>query len=179
MVAQVSAPLRFRTARLDVAPWEAWLDAPEQRLGFVDELTALLTPEATRYLPPSWQIGDEPENMVSWIEARRATSTIASVHLNEADALAGLLITRPRSDNGSRTVGYVLGEAHWGKGYATELVRGFVEWASRNGTTRLEAGVERENAASAAVLRKVGFVPAGLWEDGVDAYALEPLPAVP
>lgn len=166
-------PIRFATERLDVSPWDARLDDAEDRPGFVAALADLLAPDVTRYLPPAWQIAPKSEDMDGWIAARRAVSAIACVHERESGALAGLLVTRAGGTDEALTVGYLFGTGHWGRGYATELVRGVIGWAGRNGYARLEAGVEPDNAASASVLLKTGFVPAGLTDDGVDAYRLE------
>jgi len=166
-------PVLFATERLDVSPWDVCLDDPEARPGFVATLTNLLTPDVTRYLPPVWQIAHKPEDMAGWIAARRTVSAVACVRERENGALAGLLVTRAGSTDDALTVGYLFGTAHWGHGFATELVHGVIGWAARNGYTRLEAGVEPDNAASAAVLTKTGFVPAGITDDGVDAYRLD------
>lgn len=169
----MTRPIRFLTERLDVAPWDALLDDPETRPGFVAALARLLTPEVTRHLPPAWQIAAKPEDFDGWIAARRAVSAISTVHERQSGALAGLLVTRAGSESDALIVGYLFGTAYWRRGYATELVRGVIGWATQNGYCRLEAGVVTENAASAAVLTKTGFVPAGVTGDGVDAYRLD------
>ena len=165
--------ISFNTARLDVAPWETVLDDARMRPGFVAALVNLLTPDVARYLPPVWHLADAHDDMDGWIAARRAASAIACVHERQHGALAGLCVMRPGSEDGVLTVGYLFGTPHWGRGYATELVRGVIGWAGRNGYERLEAGVVRDNAASFAVLVKAGFSPAGRMEDGVDAYGLD------
>ncbi|MGB3635831.1 MAG: GNAT family N-acetyltransferase, partial [Rubrobacteraceae bacterium] len=55
-------------------------------------------------------------------------------------------------------IGYLLSEPAWGKGYATELIRGFIGWS--RGHTKIHSlagGVKRGNAASARILEKNGF----------------------
>jgi RimJ/RimL family protein N-acetyltransferase len=56
-------------------------------------------------------------------------------------------------------VGYWLGRAWWGRGFATEAVRRIVPYAFETfaALTRLEAHVFVSNAASARVLEKAGF----------------------
>jgi RimJ/RimL family protein N-acetyltransferase len=69
-------------------------------------------------------------------------------------------------------LGYRFGRAHWGRGYATEAARAAAEHAQRAcgegglGVERLVAVTHPENAASRAVLTKVGFVRVG----ETDAY---------
>jgi ribosomal-protein-alanine N-acetyltransferase len=57
-------------------------------------------------------------------------------------------------------VGYWLGRAWWGRGFATEAVRRIVAYAFEtfDSLTRLEAHAFASNPASARVLEKAGFV---------------------
>lgn len=77
------------------------------------------------------------------------------------DVLAGAVGLRRLADVESRTmeIGYWLGQAHWGRGIATEALRRFSLWAFENvpDVLRLEACVFGDNPRSAAVLRKVGY----------------------
>ena len=55
-------------------------------------------------------------------------------------------------------IGYLLSESAWGKGFATELVGGFVAWCRQYASLQSVAGgVERGNVASIRVLEKNGF----------------------
>lgn len=50
----------------------------------------------------------------------------------------------------------------WGRGYATEAARTLLVWAFREtGLTRIFAGADPPNRASARVLEKLGMRPAG------------------
>jgi RimJ/RimL family protein N-acetyltransferase len=56
-------------------------------------------------------------------------------------------------------VGYVIGRAHWGNGYATEAARAFIEIATGHcGLHQLGAITLKGNDASTRVLEKCGFV---------------------
>jgi RimJ/RimL family protein N-acetyltransferase len=59
-------------------------------------------------------------------------------------------------------IGYALGRAYWGHGYATEGVRAMVEHARALGLKALEAFTFVENPASARVLSKAGFTDLGV-----------------
>jgi RimJ/RimL family protein N-acetyltransferase len=61
-------------------------------------------------------------------------------------------------------LGYSLGRAHWGQGYATEAAAALVEHARALGFAGLEAYSFLENPASARVLAKVGFHEQGVVE---------------
>ncbi len=59
-------------------------------------------------------------------------------------------------------VGYWVGEAHQGKGFATRALTAFTAWAfEAYGLERVEATVFAANAASARVLEKAGFTLEG------------------
>lgn len=59
----------------------------------------------------------------------------------------------------SAEFGYWLGEPHWGRGYASEAIRGVSDWAlPRFDLERLYAMVFTWNPASARALEKGGFV---------------------
>ncbi|MFC1437053.1 GNAT family protein [Streptacidiphilus sp. N1-10] len=70
-------------------------------------------------------------------------------------------------DYRSASLGYVLDDAVWGHGYATESARALLQWAF--GTldlNRVQAEADTRNAASGRVLEKLGFVREGtLRED--------------
>lgn len=59
-------------------------------------------------------------------------------------------------------LGYALGRAYWGHGYATEGVLAMIEYARTLGLSALEAFTFVENPASARVLDKAGFVDLGV-----------------
>ncbi|MFI7387209.1 GNAT family N-acetyltransferase [Streptomyces sp. NPDC049813] len=69
----------------------------------------------------------------------------------------------------SASLGYVLDEAMWGRGYATEAAHALLRWAfDALDLNRVQAEVDTRNAASARVLEKLGFVREGtLREDCV------------
>jgi RimJ/RimL family protein N-acetyltransferase len=62
----------------------------------------------------------------------------------------------------SAEIGYWLGEPFWGRGIATEALRGMTEYAFATfDICRLEAGVFEWNPASARVLEKAGYALEG------------------
>ena len=67
----------------------------------------------------------------------------------------------------SASLGYVLDDAAWGHGYATEAARALLGWAFETlDLNRVQAEADTRNAASARVLEKLGFVREGtLRED--------------
>ena len=71
-------------------------------------------------------------------------------------------------ENGHPEIGYGLLPEYEHQGYATEAVRAACRWAfGQPGVTAVEAETDPDNAASQAVLHRVGFVPAGVMgEEG-------------
>jgi ribosomal-protein-alanine N-acetyltransferase len=60
------------------------------------------------------------------------------------------------------SVGYWIAQAHAGRGITTRAVRLLVDYGFAQGLHRLEIAVRPENAASLAVVRKLGFRDEGL-----------------
>jgi RimJ/RimL family protein N-acetyltransferase len=59
----------------------------------------------------------------------------------------------------ANSLGYWLGQPHWGHGYMSEAAQGIVTaWFSANDTP-IKSGYFTDNARSGAVLRKLGFRP--------------------
>lgn len=77
-----------------------------------------------------------------------------------APQLAGCIGIDSR-DNGDAELGYWIGRAHWGQGYATEAGRAVLQNARTLGHKRLVASHFIDNPASGSVLRKLGFTPTG------------------
>jgi RimJ/RimL family protein N-acetyltransferase len=87
------------------------------------------------------------------------------------------------SENGRVELGYWVSPEHWGRGYATEAVRGLLSLARLTGHRRITARHALDNPASGRVLRKVGFratgratamhsLGRGAWVEGPE-YALD------
>jgi RimJ/RimL family protein N-acetyltransferase len=68
--------------------------------------------------------------------------------------------------NRRASIGYALGSAHWGNGYALEAARLAVEHAfGAMGLHRLEADVDPRNTASVKLLDRLGFTREGMLRE--------------
>lgn len=78
-------------------------------------------------------------------------------------------LTEWNPDYRSASLGYVLDEAMWGQGFATEAAHAVLRWAFDTlDLNRVQAETDTRNVASARVLEKMGFVREGtLREDCV------------
>lgn len=94
--------------------------------------------------------------------------TAWGLYQNDSGDYVGDLCFKGLPENGPPEIGYGLDKEYWNQGYATEAVRAACRWAlAQPGVTAVEAETDPANAASQAVLRKVGFVPTGtVGEEG-------------
>jgi RimJ/RimL family protein N-acetyltransferase len=74
--------------------------------------------------------------------------------------VVGALDLKP-SARGRTELGYWLGRPFWNRGYATEAVRGALDWVKRRGRRVVEAAHFADNPASGQVLVKAGFLYTG------------------
>ncbi|MDT0612250.1 GNAT family N-acetyltransferase [Streptomyces lancefieldiae] len=112
-----------------------------------------------------------------WTERARAEHFIA-VCRKLADEGTGARVAIDRASDGafvgwcalvewdpnyrSASLGYVLDDAMWGHGYATEAAHALLQWAFDTlDLNRVQAETDTRNVASARVLEKIGFVREG------------------
>ena len=67
-------------------------------------------------------------------------------------------------------IAYHLLPAHWGEGLMTEAAEAAINWLRTNGSTELEAFIEPENTASAALAERLGMVRTGQFSAGAEQY---------
>ena len=143
---------RYITDRLAAAPWSTPLSAAELK-----ELDDILDAEVTAFLPPHLSYEPDTTDVAKWAATFSGGSSVSSVRLLGTNELCGLILLRSESAS-TVHLGYLFGKRHWGKGMATELLRGLMDQlAVERYVGEILAGVDRHNPGSAAVLRKVGF----------------------
>jgi RimJ/RimL family protein N-acetyltransferase len=137
------------------------------------------------FLRPGWpedwrevltRITDEDvvRNLASVPWPYTAEDAMAFVGREQERMLPHFLITLPGSDGAQLIgciglsrfgedieLGYWIAREHWGQGYATEAARAVLRLAAALGHRHLTASHFADNPASGAVLRKLGFTPAG------------------
>ena len=167
----------FRTDRLLLQDWAAFLGDPRKRQRLIEELEALLTPAVLRHLPEAMQRADGPKAIDQWVDARAAESLVMTIRgIAGGDLLGLLILADPPAAGTARPIhlGYLFAEAAWGQGYATETLSGLIELCKRlSGPLRLCAGVDKANPASAKALRKNGFeIDPGSSDSMTDIFCL-------
>ena len=78
----------------------------------------------------------------------------------------------PPDAEGTVEIGYRVAPAWQGQGLATELAAGLLGWARAHGAVRCLASVSPGNAASLAIVRRLGFVQTGEHVDEIDGLEL-------
>jgi len=148
----------FDTLRLKVRHAEEL--ARENRADLLKTVTRLLTKEAVVGLPTDWHGIDSYDKADLWLSEQMIESTLLVVSDNSTGTELGFVLLH-QSDPAYQTwhLGYLIGEAYWGRGYATELVVGLVTHLKHvvNAPMKLLAGVEAENIPSIKILEKGGF----------------------
>lgn len=87
------------------------------------------------------------------------------------DRLIGCCSLRARNEDGEHYIGYWLGRAFWGRGFATEAVHCLVDFAFAGAELeRLHVSCRVTNVASRRVIHKSGFQPNGA--DMINSTAL-------
>jgi ribosomal-protein-alanine N-acetyltransferase len=120
--------------------------------------------EVTRYL--TWRPHsslEESQAVISraisaWQNEVRFPYMIA---LKEINKVIGMI--DPRIEGLKVGVGYVIGRAHWGRGYMTEATCAIIEWAFQQPSIyRVYATTDVENIGSRRVLEKAGMQCEGI-----------------
>lgn len=141
---------------------------------------------ASTDVPALFAVYSDPLVMRYWSNAPYATIEQAQVKFEELDSgnRAGNFFSWAIADNRNdamlgtcslfeisqphrrASLGYALGSAYWGHGYALEASRLAVEYAFGTlGLRRLEADVDPRNAPSLRLLDRLGFTREGLLRE--------------
>ena len=153
----------FETARLVVKEWHSLAPSDWQQRELSRVVAAMLTEPVTRSLPAAWQGGYTAERAREWIEERdREGHTLLVVDQSTHQAVGLMILFEMQTEEGNGEaevrLGFVLSEATWGKGIASELVSGFVSWCrGQESISSIAGGVAHDNPASKRVLEKNGF----------------------
>jgi RimJ/RimL family protein N-acetyltransferase len=114
-----------------------------------------------RTMPHPYTLEDA-EGFLRLAQAGDDGSVRRVIVLNDG-TLIGTIGAHPRY-GGQYELGYWLGQPYWGRGYASEAVAAMVGLLSGAGIRLLHAGHAVDNAASAHVLIKAGFLYTGVRE---------------
>jgi len=167
----------FETDRLTIDSWRfqsaryEWL---EDR-GLM--VRSLLTASVTQGLPLGWQGEYDRVRGEAWFSDREVEGPVlVAVEPGRSEVVGLLLLFESEVDGFDDVdvrVGYLLAEQAWGRGLASELVAGLVEWCQTRPLIRsLHGGVDSDNTASIGVLEKNGFVHSASGKNHADELVL-------
>lgn len=91
-----------------------------------------------------------------WLELRTSPEGSYSYAIEADGTMVGVVGSLVQGDLAG--LGYWLGRAYWGRGYATEAAAALLALLAAVGVRTVEADTYSGNAASARVLVKLGFV---------------------
>jgi len=156
----------FETERLRARPWT--LDDAEAAYEIYR------SPEVARYLgsvpQPVESVEAMRERLERWLGVNDALAGTGygfwALETHDG-TLVGATLLKPLPDAEEVEVGWHLGTAHWGSGYATESARGAIAYGfERCGLDVVYAVIVAENIASIAVARRLGMT----YEGSTDRY---------
>lgn len=127
-------------------------------------------PKIPRYLMDVFPKNYSVANGMAWLEQSKAKPAIEGLAIELDGKYAGEITCRRQADVHRLvgSIGYWLGEEHWGRGVMTEAVRVFADYLfNSEDFLRLEACVYAPNKASARVLEKAGFSLEAVRRDAV------------
>ncbi|MCF6273520.1 MAG: GNAT family N-acetyltransferase [Rhodobacteraceae bacterium] len=148
-------PFYLKTERLIIEPFTGDEAAAFSALMNDPDIARMMTTIAHPFTP---------EDAATWLSERPFIHEIgeekgfgAKICLHD-----GTLIGFVGIGGAPANTAYAFGRAYWGRGYATEAMRAFLEHCTRIFALKeITAGAMFDNPASAAVLRKLGFEPDG------------------
>jgi [ribosomal protein S5]-alanine N-acetyltransferase len=129
-------------------------------------------------LPPGFPVGADNHllqvqlDRVETNPQHRAWCLRAMVRRSDGVVMGHCGFHGPPDVVGRAEIGYTVLPEHRRRGYATEAVRGLVDWAQQQGQTSVFATVAPTNIASLALVRRLRFVEIGAQVDEIDGEEL-------
>lgn len=171
----LSLPLPRGTRDVPTADWRAEVPVLTGRHVRLRELTAADAPalmaavsadEVSRFISPQPSSVRAVERFIGWARAERAAGRVVCFALtaHDSDEAIGMLQVRALdADFGTAEWGFVIGSAHWGRGYFVDAATLLVDFAFEAiGVRRLEARAAAANGRGNGALRKIGAVQEGV-----------------
>jgi RimJ/RimL family protein N-acetyltransferase len=156
---------KLATERLVLRPWSV-ADVPAA-------LTIYGDAEVARWLVPVMdRVPDEPAMRLvlqQWVAEHTRLALPAgrwAVELASDGSLVGGATLLPLPPDDAFEMGWQLGSAAWGHGYATEVGRAMARWAFEQDIEEVIAVVRPANARAAAMVRRIGMQ----WVGETDKY---------
>jgi ribosomal-protein-alanine N-acetyltransferase len=139
---------------------------PVERSDLPDLLEVNGDPEVTRFLPyPTWKSLDDGAAWFDRMDALASSGTaqqLVVAHGADAKVVGTVLLFRFDQGSSRLELGYVLGRKYWQRGLMREALSAVCAHVfSAMDIRRIEAEVNPANAASTALLQRLGFTLEG------------------
>ena len=160
----------FTTKRLVVKDWHSFEPTELNQPDLVTIVEKILVPDVTNTFPVMWRGDYDKKRAKAWIQERDSESkTLLAVEKDTKKAIGFINFFKSGDKNRGThlRLGYMLSKVMWDKGFATELVEGFIHWCKENSTPTVLAGVEPDNIASIRVLEKNNFLTQTTDSNGI------------
>ncbi|MEA2074092.1 MAG: GNAT family N-acetyltransferase [Campylobacterota bacterium] len=146
--------LSYKTTKLSA--YELLTDTQEREI--FTAVIELLTPEVVKHLPPYFSNITSITKAKEWVKHMLSQSRLIIIKQTNTDRIIGFVFLS-KEDETTLHIGYLLGTSYWGKGYATELLKGLIDFLTyENRIKRLIAGVSISNIESCKLLKKLNFI---------------------
>lgn len=131
---------------------------PEDAAAVHTHLQDIEMARTTATVPYPYPEGTAEKWIASHAEKLAAGRVVLAITLREDGTLVGAMTLNLDPAHRRGELGYWVGRAHWARGYATEAADAMMRWGFRTlGLHRVHAAHMTRNAASGAVLRKIGM----------------------
>jgi RimJ/RimL family protein N-acetyltransferase len=148
--------ISFETPRLNVQEITIEIETADQHV-LLEQIPTILTPAVVESLPPYFQNVTSKKEALVWLDQMRSESRLLLIKTKQND-LIGFLFAYVESDQEVH-IGYLFSENNWGKGFASEVLRGFIKTVTQTEPwQKLIGGVDPSNITSIKLLKKLGFV---------------------
>ena len=159
----ISKSCSFETDRLDVSEWHLISSNETWQENLAQVLATMLTEPVMRHLPTAFHGDYTVARARQWIRERDKEGTmLIAIEKTSQDPVGLIFFVKMDSEETTESfevrLGYLLSETVWGRGLATEMVRGFVGWCRTQAPiSTLVGGVDVDHPASMRVLEKNRF----------------------
>lgn len=137
------------------------VDKLHAKTGITEQICHIMSPQVTQSLPEGWQNIDTHHQAEIWMNEQIKQSCFHLIRLKTNNALIGFMFIYHTEANQTPfdiRIGYLIAEQYWGKGMATELIKGLINRCQLSSNIKsIIGGVEAENIGSIKVLQKNGF----------------------
>ena len=154
---------RLLTERLILRPFREGDGPSVEQLAGAREVA-----DTTLTIPHPYPIGGGAAWIATHADAwnRGVDLTLAICDRNETEAVLGAISLRVSQAHRHGEIGYWIGAAYWGRGYATEAARRLTDYAFATiGLRRVQGRHFTRNTASGRVLQKLGMQLEGIHRD--------------